>query len=548
MNNNIPFDPLKWDSDVYKKKSSLYETFSEAEDSPNKIVSYLTWLVKDKIVLDVGCGTWRMIPHMAPHSQKYIWIDISSSQLAIASTKTNWLQNVELICSSASRIPLPDKSVDVVLATWFLWSVRDLDLRSNILMEMYRVLKDDAMIYVVENGAWWEYKNIVSHPLLTKKTQEKVDRLYSAWFEPLTHLESYFDFKNIDLAKKVFSDLRNSDIASKITSATIQHNITIYGNRKHNILYTTAYVLRNAEHVSIDKNQIKKLANNFQISEGNYNWIDASPFPIDAFDNEQKLMIMWIFNTISFSYRGDPYRQVTYKWKTYTRWSRSLLASIFRAIDEGYDILNPTFLATLKKEELKHILRWNIEIPLLEERVLFLNQLWKILIDSFDWSFSEIIRLGRQDASDILTIIIKSFPFFEDTREYKGKEIYFYKRAQALVESMYSILWSKWESSLKNIECLTALADYVLPNVLRNLWILHYSEELEKIIDTHTPIVSGSEQEIEIRAATVQAVSQIKHQILSLGIMVTSLQINDYLWLAWWNVDSPFHRTRTTAY
>jgi ubiquinone/menaquinone biosynthesis C-methylase UbiE len=546
--NSVLLDPLGGDSDVYKKNSSLYELFSQAEDTPNKVSSYLSWLVKNKVVLDIGCGTWKMIPNIAPHTEKYIWIDISASQLALAAAKSKWLQNVELICSSASSIPLPDKSVDVVLATWVIWSIHNLHLRSSILMEMYRVLKDDGVIYIVENGVWWEYRDILNDPCLIKKTQEKISRLYNAWFEPLVQLESYFDFKTIDAAKKVFSELRSSEVASKIKSAKIQHNIIIYRNNKHSILSTTSYVVRNAKHVEVNKDQIKALAKDFQSSEGSYSRIDESPFAIKSLNNEQKLMLMWIFNTISFSYRENPYRQVTYKWKTYTRWSWSLLASIFRAIDEWYDILNPMFLSCLKKEELTIILRWNIEISLLEERTLFLNQLWDILIGMFNWNFSDVIRLGNQDANQILDILIHSFPFFKDTREYKGKEIFFYKRAQALVESIYSISGWKWKSSLKNIECLTALADYVLPNVLRNLWVLKYSEELTKIIDNSTPIIAWSEEEIEIRAATIQAVYQIKQEILSRWIMVNSLEINDYLWLKWWDILTPFHKTRTTAY
>merc|ERR1712224_291008 len=57
-------------------------------------------------------------------------------------------------------------------------------------------------------------------------------------------------------------------------------------------------------------------------------------------------------------------------------------------------------------------------------------------------------------------------------------------------------------------------ADYRVPQILRPFGALRYSEALAAKVDGKHMIASGSEEEVEIRAATVQAV-EIIHAIMS---------------------------------
>ena len=56
-------------------------------------------------------------------------------------------------------------------------------------------------------------------------------------------------------------------------------------------------------------------------------------------------------------------------------------------------------------------------------------------------------------------------------------------------------------------------ADYRVPQILRHLKILEYSDHLAKIVDTNIEMAYSSAEEIEIRAATVIAVDLIMDQI-----------------------------------
>jgi hypothetical protein len=92
------------------------------------------------------------------------------------------------------------------------------------------------------------------------------------------------------------------------------------------------------------------------------------------------------------------------------------------------------------------------------------------------------------------------------------------------------------------------VADYRVPQVLRSYGILVYSPETAQLVDSRQPIACNSEMEIEIRAATVQAVERL-HARLSGPLMVVELD-----WLLWQMGEAtlgemqPHHRTLSIYY
>lgn len=313
------------------------------------------------------------------------------------------------------------------------------------------------------------------------------------------------------------------------------------------ILESTWFVVQNTDSVKINREKISEFAKDFE-KHTNHFWLKDSPFDIDRLNENQKLMFIVVFNAISFSYWGNPYWNVEYKGQLYTRGSWSLVVSIFRAMDEGKDVLNSSYLATISKEELSQILRGNVEIPLLDERVKILNEIGAILVQKFGGHFSSLIKETDNDAIVLLNTILESFPSFQDFAYYKSKKIFFQKRAQALVEGIYSIFQGKGYGELKNINALTACADYIIPNLLRKLGILEYSNELSKKIDSEELLAKGSPEEIEIRSCTIWSIELIRQELENQKVEVSALSINDYLWSAGGNAGTPFHRTRTTSY
>ena len=541
-------DKLGSESEIYKKKSEIYELFSLSQDQPDKITDFLTPLIKNKIVLDLGCGTGKFIPKLA-HLSKFYWaIDNSGSQLKIARDKAKKIKNIKIIKASADKLPVESNSIDVVFSTWFIGSVHDLGLRKKIISEASRVIKRSGSIYLIENNTGGDYKELVEGKPGEEKTNAKLKWFKNNGFREVISFKTYFEFKNLKSAKEIFESIFGERIASKIDKKRIHHNIIIYKNEINlGILESVKYVVDNSKFVKINQSKLSDFVKIFKKHKEHY-WLLDSPFDLDRLDKNQKLMVVVVFNAISFSYWGDPYWNVEYKGKRYTRGSWSLMACIFRALGEGKNILDAKYLSEITKKELGIILRGNTEIPLLNERVKILREIGSVLLKRYDGNFSNVIKESKGDAIKLMGIILDSFQSFQDFAYYNNKKILFQKRAQGLVEGIYSIFNGKGFGKLKNVNSLTALADYIIPNMLRKVGILKYSEKLIKKVDNKVILKKGCPEEIEIRANTIWAIELIRRELTSKNIKVSALNINDYLWTIGGEVKTPFHLTRTTSY
>ena len=151
----------------------------------------------------------------------------------------------------------------------------------------------------------------------------------------------------------------------------------------------------------------------------------------------------------------------------------------------------------------------------------------------------------------MLQILVSDFLSFNDFAVYKGKRVFFHKRAQLLISNVYRVFRGKSYGNLNNIDHLTAFADYKIPQVLRKLGILEYTSELTSKIDNRIPISAGLEQEIEIRANTIWAIEMIKEKLKPKIPSIKSFDIDSYLWLLSQDNspdDKPYHLTRTIFY
>jgi hypothetical protein len=259
---------------------------------------------------------------------------------------------------------------------------------------------------------------------------------------------------------------------------------------------------------------------------------------------------LFVFNALSFSYWGTPKWTIDYQNQQFDgAWG--MIVALKRALEEDRKILDVNYRAQISKTELSDILRGNTEIPLIDERFAIMIETSKALIEKNNGNFSDFVFEAKKDVNKLLDLIIQTFPSFRDVSIYKGREVFFYKRAQLLISDIYQLLKHEGRGEFLNAYQITACADYKLPQALRKFGVLVYTDSLAEKIDSKTPILHDSEEEVEIRANTIWAVELIKKEVQKRLPKITSMDINDHLWLytqTKYPDDKPYHLTRTTAY
>lgn len=211
----------------YYEENDIYEIFSIAEDYPNKIYEILLPKVRNKVVLDLGCGTGKFMQKFYKNATKYYGLDLSCDQLKIAKDKVDG-ENVRFLCCSAEDIPLQDNSIDVIISTWVLGTILEIDRRNKVLKEMNRVLKKEGNIYLVENDIGGEFEEIRNRYPDIKRTKEYNDWIESNGFICNNRFETYFKFENKKQAKNVFTNIWGNEIGDKVNNNIIKQNIIIY--------------------------------------------------------------------------------------------------------------------------------------------------------------------------------------------------------------------------------------------------------------------------------------------------------------------------------
>ncbi|CAM9699572.1 unnamed protein product [Scytosiphon promiscuus] len=105
--------------------------------------------------------------------------------------------------------------------------------------------------------------------------------------------------------------------------------------------------------------------------------------------------------------------------------------------------------------------------------------------------------------------------------------------------------------AFEDIGELTMFANYRMPQILAYLGVMEYDKELEEKIGGKVPLQAGSEEEVEIRAMSVQAVEGLREALARRNVIVTSVEIDWRLWHEGERIKKniqPHHRTLTCFY
>lgn len=314
---------------------------------------------------------------------------------------------------------------------------------------------------------------------------------------------------------------------------------------KEQILNSIQFVVNNSSYVKIKEKNIENVINLLKESKKEP-WLNSDYLDLEKYTEDQIITYMLLCESLNFCYWDSDIKwKIEFKGEWYSG-SFGLFYAVSKAIQKGYDLLNVEYLENITIEQLDEIFKGTTSIPLLKERYNIIKQLACELRSIKDISKS----FDSHDDMELLNKIINKFSNFKDISFYKGQKVYFFKRAILLVGDLILNVASI-KAKVINDDNMLGCADYKIPQVLRHLGILEYSNELANIIDSKQIIEHDSEMEIEIRANMLYAIELIKNRLYQKGINMSSVQIDNALWLLSKNKefkDKPYHLTKTIYY
>lgn len=305
------------------------------------------------------------------------------------------------------------------------------------------------------------------------------------------------------------------------------------------IIDTAKYVVNNAKYVKIKEEKMQEFVSSIKEIELSH-WLISSPYDLLKLSVETIINVLLIYEAIDFCFWGDP------KWTIETGKGKedgsiALLYVVLKYVREN----NTTDFSNITKEEFRRMLKGNTEIPLFIERYQIVKNISRIVNEQMNGNFYEFIKDITTDI-ELFDVIISYFKDFKDERLYKGKRIYFYKLAQLLTSDILHIREVK-EKIKVDYSHLVGCADYKIPQVMRELGILEYSEELASLVDNKKELEENSEYEVEIRASMLVAIDIIKGR---LNNRICAIDINNYIWGQARKLKElkPYHLTRNANY
>lgn len=314
------------------------------------------------------------------------------------------------------------------------------------------------------------------------------------------------------------------------------------------VLASTRYVVGSARLVHVVVPRVAAVADQ----------LAGRPLPVPAWDAERHFVgdavrtAQWVLvlDALNFSFWGEP------RWEVLDRgeWVNgywALAVALKRAVEEGVPILDARYLAEMSRADLADVLRGRGEVPMLQERLANLHEVGRVLLAKYEGQFANAVTLAHHSAVALVRLLVRDFPSFDDVATYRGREVRFYKRAQICVADLAGALDGRGYGEFHDLDRLTAFADYKVPQVLRRLGILAYAPALAEKVDARVPLPPGGEEEVEIRAATIWAVEELRRALADRGTLATAVQTDWYLWdLGQQRAadERPYHLTRTIYY
>jgi len=311
--------------------------------------------------------------------------------------------------------------------------------------------------------------------------------------------------------------------------------------RENPVRTSARWVTARARHVRLDEGGLHSLAHKFEEAsvpawEGRYHFRG---------DEELTCRYLLVLDALNFCF-----------WPGRVKWTVSgpegepltgyfaLAYALRRIAEKAPGFYAAGNLAALDEAGLREALG---EVPLLRMRARAAREVG-LLLFRFG-SAREFFLAARGSCRRLVELVTAHLPSFRDAALYRGREVFFHKRAQILCADLYGAFGGKGLGDLQDMDWLTAFADYKLPQLLRAQGALVLNAGLAARIDRLEPIPAGSPEEVELRAATVTAVGELVRFLGLRGRPLRAFEVDWMLWhLAQGDLPYPHHRTLTPFY
>ncbi|GAP64445.1 hypothetical protein ARMA_2868 [Ardenticatena maritima] len=307
-------------------------------------------------------------------------------------------------------------------------------------------------------------------------------------------------------------------------------------NPLHSVRETTAWVAERARHVHLLPDALTVLAESLVADGGvNQSW-DRTPHFADG--TPRTVQYLLVLDALNFCFWPKPGLEYEH-----------LALGLKRAIEADPHVFDAERLVQVEADDLR---RWvGAELPQMEERVRLVREVGAGLLAHFGGQAANLVSAADHSAARLVSLLTAHFPGFRDHAVYDGRQVFFYKRAQIFAADVWGAFNGAGLGRFDDVHEMTMFADYRVPQYLRARGVLVYAPPLAEKVDARQEIAPGSPEEIEIRAATVQAVEHLRSLLAQRGYDVPAVQVD---WLLWERAEAvreslpPHHRTLTIYY
>ncbi len=313
------------------------------------------------------------------------------------------------------------------------------------------------------------------------------------------------------------------------------------------VLESTRSVVEQANHVRIDDAAIHRWARNVSAD-------DLRPvhhvLPAQLPGSREELAnLVLLLDALNFCFWSPNPITTAWRGQTYHRFEAMFVSLLITARHDP-QWFDAQYWVDAPSQALRDALHDKGELLMLDERERIIRETGRTLVDRFDGQFANAVDSVNYKAWPLAVLLMTNFESFRDVAEYRGRPVYILKRAQICALDL-SIAWeTHGHAALAGTEELTAFADYRVPQALRHLEILKLTPDLAAAIDSGREIEKDSEQEIELRSASIHAVERMRAAAADAGAAVPAWQVDWYLWGLSHSADiaANHHCTRTVNY